>query len=200
MTNRLLIGVAWIIASAMVFGACSTAPETRPGQADSTVTAPSATSAASLPAINFDDFVTSMCLAFDSMFEAIGNPDTASGSALSKKLDEAVQTKDGAAADRLAAPMTRALEDGRRQAAVAAGYPSGAPMAIQLDRVLAAFVVMVAAKRSIANGVSGAPDPQTAFERAGGLDAWRAMFEVVRAIDRPAGAPVRQCPTVPVSL
>ncbi len=200
MTNRLLTGVAWLIASATILGACSAGSASGPGQAGSGSAVPTASDPASPPAITFDGFVISTCLAFDSMFEAIGNPDTGSGSALSKELDLAVEAKDGAAADRLAAAMTRTLEAGRRQAAVAAGYPSGALMMIQLDRVLEAFAVMVAAKRSLAIGVPGAPDPQTAFERAGGVDAWRAMLDAMRSVDRPSGVPQRTCPTVPISL
>ena len=201
MTNRLLTGVAWLLASVTVLGACSAGSASGPGRAGSGSAVPSASHPASPLAITFDTFVISTCLALDSMFEAIGNPDTGSGSALSKELDEAVEAKDGAAADRLAvAMMTRSLDAGRRQAAVAAGYPSGALMMIQLDRVLEAFAVMVAAKRSLANGVPGAPDPRTAFERAGGVDAWRAMLDAVRSVDRPSGVPQRICPTLPISL
>ena len=37
-----------------------------------------------------------------------------------------------------------------------------------------------------------------AFEKAGGVAAWQAVFEAARTIVRPADAGSRQCPTVPV--
>lgn len=140
------------------------------------------------------------CSAFESMDQAIGNPDAGTGSELSDELDRAVEAKDGPAATRLAAAIMTKLDTGRRQAGLAAGYPSAKPMMTQLDRVLEAFAAMVVAKRDAALDVSGAVEPQAAFENAGGVEAWRAMLEALPDIDRPAGAPVRQCPTVAVSL
>ena len=67
-----------------------------------------------------------------------------------------------------------------------------------LDRVFVAFEAMVAAKRAGANHVPDAPEPQAAFESAGGVEAWFAMFEAARAMERPAGVGERRCPTVPV--
>lgn len=201
MIDRGLASVAWLIVMVTLGGACSAATPSTSAPTGPRSAGPSASLEASVPpASAFDAFIMSACSAFDSMFVAVGNPDTGSGSILSKELDRAVEAKDGAAADRVAAVMTSELETGRRQAAAAGSYPSGAPMMAQLDRVLAAFVVMVAAKREIANGTPGAVDPQTAFESAGGVDAWLAMLDAVRTIDRPAGVPVRTCPTAPISL
>lgn len=187
MRDRGLARVAWLIVMVTLGGACSAAP---------TASAPAASV---VLAVTFDDYAVAMCSAFDSMFQAIGNPDTGSGSELSKELDRAVERKDGAAANRLAALITTKLELGRQQAAAAASWPSAGPMMAQLDRVLGAFVVMIAAKRNIANGVPAAIEPQAAFEQAGGAVAWFAMFEAGRSIVRPTGAPGRQCPTVPVT-
>ena len=209
---RLLIAVTCSVAIVSIAAACSVAA---PGSsalhgagsaapsapAGSGGAAPSASLAASVsPAVAYDAFRTAACSAFDSMFVAVGNPDTGSGSILSKELDRAVEAKDGAAAERVAGVMTSELEAGRRQARLAAGHPSAAPMMTQLDRVLTAFVAMVAAKRDSANGVPGAVEPQAAFESAGGVEAWFAMLSAVQTLDRPAGAPVQQCPTVPISL
>lgn len=198
---RRLVALTSSIVILSIVAACSAAtPGTSP-PAGSGSAAPSARLEASVPpAATFDAFREATCSAFDSMFEAVGNPDTGSGSILSMELDRAVEAKDGAAAERVAAVMTSELEAGRRQARSAAGYPSAAPMATQLDRVLAAFVVMVAAKRDVANGVPASVSPQAAFESAGGVVAWLAMLDAVRTLERPAGEPVEQCPTVPVSL
>lgn len=201
MIHRRLVALASSIVIASIVGACSAAIPGTSAPTGSGSAAPAASLEASVPpAIAFDAFFIAACSAFDSMLEAVGNPDTGSGSVLSKQLDQAVEAKDGAAADRVAAVMTSVLETGRRHAAAAGSYPSGSPMMIQLDRVLAAFVVMVEAKREIANGTPGAVNPQTAFESAGGVDAWLAMLDAVRTIDRPAGVPVRTCPTAPISL
>jgi hypothetical protein len=40
---------------------------------------------------------------------------------------------------------------------------------------------------------------QAAFEQAGGLEAWRAMFEAGRQMERPAGRTEKRCPPVPLS-
>jgi hypothetical protein len=95
--------------------------------------------------------------------------------------------------ERVAAEITSRLEVGRQQASIAARWPSAGPMMAEFDRLLVAFEKMVAAKRA------GAGNPQAAFEEAGGVTAWTAMFEAGRAVIRPSGATVKQCPTVPVS-
>lgn len=201
MIHRRLLALASSIVIASILGACSGATPGTSAPAVPGSAAPSDRLEASVPPpVAFDAFRAAACSAFDSMFEAVGNPDTGSGSILSKELDRAVEAKDGVAAVRIAAVMTSELEAGRRQARLAAGYPSAAPMATQLDRVLGAFVAMVAAKRDVANGVPGSVAPQAAFESAGGVEAWFAMLNAVRTLERPAGAPVEQCPTVPISL
>jgi hypothetical protein len=162
--------------------------------------APSAaqpTDAPSPRAATFEEYSTALCGAFDAMFQGVGNPDTGSGSALSKALDQAVEARDVATAERLALTITTTLEAARQEAAVAGRWPSAASMAVQLDRVLLAFEAMIAAKKTKATGA--AADPQATFEAAGGVDAWTAMFRAYPAVVRPSGSPNQQCPTVPLT-
>ena len=69
----------------------------------------------------------------------------------------------------------------------------------QLDRLFVAFEAMVDAKRLSVNRSGDTSVGQTAFERAGGLEAWRGMFEAGRQMERPANRTDKQCPTAPVS-
>ena len=71
----------------------------------------------------------------------------------------------------------------------------------QLDRVFLAFEAMIDAKRDAA-GNPAALDPQAAFEEAGGLTAWQAMFEAARAMQtsRPANLRPHECEGVPISF
>jgi len=150
-------------------------------------------------ATSFEGYAAHFCSAFDAMFKAVGNPDTAMGSQLSKALDSAVAAQDGPAADRLAAQITAELESGRREVSAAAGWAPAAAMMTQLDRVFVAFEAMTTAKAAKARGEPDAVDPQAAFEQAGGVEAWFAMFDAGRAMQaaRPADTP--QCANVPVS-
>ena len=150
-------------------------------------------------AASFEEYSVAFCSAWDSMFKAIGNPDTGSDSVLSKSLEDAVAAGDVATAERLAATITTELEAGRRQVAIAAGWQPAAPMMTQLDRVFVAFEAMIAAKRAAAAHDPNAVDPQAAFEGAGGAEAWFAMFDAAKAMQRPAGANDAQCATVPIT-
>ena len=145
-------------------------------------------------AATFDEFGTAYCAAWHELFAAIGNPDTGSASALRSEFEEAVKAGDAAGVERLARTITGHLEAGRGHIVVASGWQSAGPMLAQLDRVFLAFEAMVAARRSGADGQA----TQAAFEQAGGLEAWRAMFEAGRTLQRPANAGDRRCPTVPV--
>jgi hypothetical protein len=100
-------------------------------------------------------------------------------------------------ADTLAVQILSELESGRQHVAVAGLWQPATSTMAQLDRVFLAFEAMIAAKRATAHRSPDAVDPQAAFENAGGVQAWQAMFETYRAIPRPSGA--TQCPTVPVS-
>jgi len=149
-------------------------------------------------ATSYAEFVTAGCAAFQALFDAIGNPDTGSGSEMSKALDAAVKAKNVADIERLAAASLARLGDGRRQAAAAAGWLPGSPVMNALDRLLAAYQMMIAARRTTALGLPG-PSPDAAFEAAGGLAAWQAMLAAGSAIS-PRPQQQTKCPGIPVSL
>ncbi len=160
----------------------------------------SAPAASSLAPTTFEEFATNACDAFSAMFRAVGNPDAGTDSELSKALDDAVQRGDPAEAGRLAEAITTELESGRQAASQAAAWPPGFAAMSELDRVLLAFEAMVDAKRQAA-GNNSAPDPQAAFEAAGGTASWQGMFEAARAMQsaRPANLPPHECEGVPIS-
>jgi hypothetical protein len=147
--------------------------------------------------MTFDTYAVAFCSAWDSLFTAVGNPDTGSGSVLSKSLDDAVAAGDAATAERVAATMTTTLEVARQQAAVAARWPTAATMFHHFDRVVLAYEAMIAAKKAV--GAQPQGNAQAAFEQAGGVDAWTAMLETYRTVDRPTGSSQANCPTVPIA-
>lgn len=132
-------------------------------------------------AASYEEYFVAACAAWDGLFRAVGNPDTGSGSDLSRSLDAAMTAGDVPSAERAAAGMASELKAARQQVAVAAGWAPRTAMMVQLDRVLAAFEVGTAAKLALAKGTPNAVDPQAAFEGAGGLEAWFAMIEAGRA-------------------
>jgi hypothetical protein len=109
-----------------------------------------------------------------------------------KALDDAVAAGDIAAAKRASAVMTDELEAGRRLAATAALWQPGAATAVSLDRLLLAFEAWTSAKLAIASDPS-AIDPQKAFERAGGVEAWRATLDGVASTPVPSGVNPTPC-------
>ena len=149
-------------------------------------------------ATSFEEYAVSFCSAWEALFRAVGNPDTAAGSVLSKALDEAVTAKNGQEAERLATEITAELESGRRHAAVAGGWPPAAPAMTQMDRLFVGFEAMIAAKAAASTGEPSAVDPQAAFEQAGGLEAYFAMIEAMRARPSAGQAGAKQCPNLPV--
>lgn len=157
-------------------------------------------------ATSFDDVHAAYCSAWKALFQAVGNPDTASGSELTRAMDAAIGSGDASAVEAVARAIREELETGRRHVGFAAGWqPAGAPMA-QLDRIFVAFEAMIEAKRSAAGqGLDVArAHGQAAFEAAGGLDAWNALLErstwaEVEAA-RPSGLGQRSCDGIPVSL
>lgn len=158
-----------------------------------------APSATPLPAAtSFEAYALSFCAAFDALFRAVGNPDTGSASALTRSLDDAIKAHDVTSADRLVASITAELEAGRRHAASAGGWPPRAQMMANLDRVLVAFEVAIAAEGSAAHNdpEAAGSNSQAAFEQAGGAEAWFAMLEEAKT---PVGETGQQCATVPVS-
>ena len=165
-----------------------------------TVAACSAPAAPSLAPATFEEFATNACDAFEAIFRAVGNPDAGTDSELSKALEEAVQRGDPAEAGRLAEAITVELESGRQAASRAAAWPPGFAAMGELDRLFMAFEAMIDAKRQ-AVGNPDAPDPQAAFEAAGGVTSWTPMFEAARAMQstRPANLPPHECDGIPIS-
>jgi hypothetical protein len=160
---------------------------------------PAASTATPSPSpMTFDAYSAAFCSAWASLFQAVGNPDTGSGSDLSHSLDDAVAAGDVATSERLAATVTTKLELARQQAAEAARWPSAATMLAQFDRVVLAYEAMIAAKRGVAAQTPGA-NPQAAFEQAGGLEAWTAMFQTYPAVARPSGGSTANCPNLPIA-
>jgi len=149
-------------------------------------------------ASSFDEYATAFCAAWAALFTAVGNPDTAEGSVLSQALDDAVAAENRPEAERLAAEIIAGLESGRRHAKVAGAWPPAAPAMTEFDREFVAFEAMIAAKAASATVTPDPVDPQAAFEQAGGVKSYLAMFDAMRAIAsaRPAGA--QQCPNLPV--
>jgi hypothetical protein len=150
-------------------------------------------------AITFDGYAVAFCSAWGSLFDAVGNPDTGTGSALSKSLDDAVAAGDAATADRVGATITTKLEVARQQAAVAARWPTATTMLRNFDRVAVAYEAMIAAKRTAAAQPQSTANAQGAFENAGGVEAWTAMFETYRTVERPTGSSQANCPAVPIA-
>ena len=161
--------------------------------------APTSPATARPAAASYDEYFVAACAAWDALFRAVGNPDTGSGSDLSKSLDQAVKASDVASAERLAGAIVRELEAGRQQVAVAGGWQPRAAVMVQLDRVFVGFEAMTAAKVSVARHDPNAVDPQAALEQAGGVDAWFAMFEAARSAGMTGAATEKECPNVPVS-
>ena len=147
---------------------------------------------ASMPPATFSDYDAAFCGAFTSLIRAYGNPDTNAPSAMRKALDDSVAAGDRAAADVASTAMLNELEAGRRLAATAARWQPGAATAGHLDRLLVAFEAWTTAKRDRASDPA-ALDPQTAFERAGGVDAWTATIQGVSTTPIPAGASPAPC-------
>ena len=185
MSHQLVRAVAGLIL-VFVVGACgSSVPTLAPATPQ-----PRATS--------YEEFGVAFCSAFDELFTAVGNPDTADWSPLFEELEAAIKRGDASSANRAADTITQHLETGRGHAAAAAGWQPSGPMMAQLDRLFVAFEAMVEAMRVSVGQASDTSAGQTAFERAGGIEAWRAMFEAGSQMERPAGRTDRRCPTVPV--
>lgn len=148
---------------------------------------------------SFDEYAVAFCSAWEALFLAVGNPDTAEGSVLSKALDAAVTAHDGATAEQLGAQITAELKSGRQDVAVGGGWPPATPIMVQLDRVFEGFEVMTTAKVAKAKGDPNAIDPQAAFEGSGAVVAWTAMFEAYGALGAERPAVVPRCGDLPIS-
>jgi len=162
------------------------------------VPAPPSVPSGSLAAISYEEYWHTTCAAWDSLIRAVGNPETAEGSELSRALDAAVEARDGASADELAAEILTEITVGREHLAAARAWQPGERAVSATDGMFAAFEVMTEAKRAVANEEPGAPDPQRAFEEAGGIEAWYAIFEALEETRAAAGSVAKPCPNVPL--
>jgi hypothetical protein len=140
----------------------------------------------------FNDYDAAICGAFTSLIRAYGNPDTNSQSVMRKALEDAVAAGDAPAAQRASVAMLDELEGGRRLAASAARWQPGSATAASLDRLLLAFEAWTSAKVALVAKPS-ASDPQAAFERAGGVEAWTATLQGVGTTPVPPGATPMPC-------
>jgi hypothetical protein len=146
----------------------------------------------SAPAATFSDYDAAICGAFTSLIRAYGNPDTNAPSAMRIALEDAVADGDAAAAARASTAMLSELEAGRRLAATAARWQPGATTAASLDRLLLAFEAWTSAKLALVADPS-ATDPQTALERAGGVEAWTATLQGIGTTPVPPDASPTPC-------
>jgi hypothetical protein len=169
---------------------------TSPGAGTSATMAPGTALAG---ATSFETYGDAFCSAWRSLFTAVGNPDTAAGSELSRALDAAVEAGDDVKAARLAEQINDELETGRMHVAVAAAWLPAAQSMRHLDRLFLAMQAKTNAHVPLANGAPDAAHPQRAFEQAGGIDAWTGFLDAYLAMEpeRPAGG-AAQCEGLPI--
>ncbi len=154
----------------------------------------------------YDQFRTGYCAAWVHLLVAVGNPDTASGSDMTRSLEASIKANDRAAVSGAADRIRAELENGRVDVAYAAGWKPASGIMVQFDRLFAAFEASIEAEaKSAPLGVQAAKDAgQQALIGTGGGDAWdRLLDQKENAALRsamPAGAVTRQCPGVPVSI
>ena len=150
-------------------------------------------------ATNFHEYATAFCSAWGTLFRVVGNPETASWTDGVHQLQASAEARDDATAARLQGGINTELEAARRQIAFAAGWPPAAMAMAEMDRFFVAEESWVTAYADVAKGLPNAPDPQAAFEAAGGLDAWQAMFEAYADLAPHRPASVDPCPGIPIS-
>ena len=182
--------VAITLCAALWLTACGTSTPT-----PSPSPTPSPTPAA---ATNFAEYATAFCSAWGTLFRVVGNPETATWTDPVLKLKAAAEAYDGPAATRLANEISPELATARGQIAVAGGWPPAAQSMATLDRFFAAEQVWITAYVNLAAGLPNAPDAQTAFEAAGGIEGWQGWIEAHAALAPHRPATVAQCPGVPV--
>lgn len=161
--------------------------------------APVAPSPSPTGATNFEEYATAHCAAWETLFRVVGNPDTADWTDAVRQLQAAAEAHDGVTAVRLRAGIHTELEAARAQIAFAAGWPPATRGMAELDRLFVAQEAWIDAYVDIATGVAGAPDPQAAFEAAGGLDAWFGLSEAFKDVEPYRPGHVDPCAGAPVS-
>jgi hypothetical protein len=157
---------------------------------------PSATPAG---ATTFEEYATAACSAWGTLFRVVGNPDTADWTDGVRQLQAAAKAGDDARAAGLQGPINTELEAARVEIARAAAWPPAARAMAEMDRFFVATEVWITAYVDIAKGVPNAPDPQAAFEAAGGLTAWRGLSEAYADVAPHRPASVAQCPGAPIT-
>jgi hypothetical protein len=126
-------------------------------------------------ASGYADWRTATCTAWATLFRVVGNPDTAAWSDDVRALQAAASSLDAATAETLEARILAELETARGSISYAAAWPPASPGMAEMDRFFLATEAWIRAYAEVARGTPDAPDPQAAFEAAGGLDAWRAF-------------------------
>jgi hypothetical protein len=154
--------------------------------------APGAEPSLSAPPATYSDYEAAICGGFTSLIRAYGNPDTNAPSAMRTAFEDAVAAGDPAAAERASTAMLNELEAGRRLAASVARLGPGATAEASLDRLLLAFEAWTSAKLVQMTNPS-AIDPQTAFEQAGGVEAWTGTLQGVQTTPVPPDASPTPC-------
>ena len=173
-----------IVAAAAACGGCAPGPASNPSPSVAT---------------SFNEYATAVCSAWGTLFRVVGNPDTANWTDRVRQLQAAAEARDDATAAGLQGPINTELEAAREQIAYAAGWPPAARPMAQMDRFFVATETWITAYVDVAKGVPNAPDPQAAFEAAGGVESWRAMFEAYADVTPYRPASVEQCPGAPIS-
>ena len=150
-------------------------------------------------ATSFDEYATASCSAWGTLFRVVGNPDTAAWTDTVHQLQAAAEARDDATAAGLQGRINTELEAARLQIAYAAGWPPAARPMAEMDRFFVATEKWTTAYVDVAKGVPNTPDPQTAFEAAGGLTAWQGLHEAYADVAPYRPASVAQCPDAPIT-
>ncbi|MEI7744111.1 MAG: hypothetical protein WCK58_10235 [Chloroflexota bacterium] len=182
--SRIIPAVALAVLLASSMAGCGASPSPSPSSA---------------VAGGFEEYATAYCSAWGTMFRVVGNPETAGWTDGVHQLQAAADAHDDATAARLQGGINTELEAARRQIAYAAGWPPAAKAMAQMDIFFVAVETWVTTYVDLAKGVPNTPDAQTAFEAAGGLTAWRGLFEAQADIAPFRPATAARCEGAPIS-
>jgi hypothetical protein len=207
-TSRAAVGVILVTLTVVLSGCRGSASP--PATPSVSVSPPPTSSPSIAVAASYKEYGVASCAAWEALFRAVGNPDTASGSDLSLALDAAVTAGDVTSAERLAGQIATELKAGRAEVAIAAGWQPRALAMVQFDRVFVGYEAMIAAKLvaakrvPLSTPVNGAypsgVSPQAAFEQAGGAEGYFAMLDLLGRATPPPGETAQKCANVPVMM
>ena len=149
----------------------------------------------------YEEYASATCVALQALWNGYGNPDTAGLSPMMRAFEDAVKQGDVVTAGVHADAVLAELERGRASAAVAAGWPDGMQSMVHMNRLLLAMEAMVRARLAATSlGYREATDRgQTAFEAAGGIDAWYGMLNGIGEATKASGRPWPKCEGIPMS-